>query len=106
MKRNTLLIVILFLFSLYACKKSDSYTAQQDKQQDAAEVKSQGDSIVDNLEEPLKTVVKNIQWFGQASVKIINGNKVIYIDPYNLKTNDKVDFIFITHSHGDRKSVV
>ena len=39
-----------------------------------------------------------------SSIKI-SGNKIIYIDPYNIKekTND-ADYIFCTHSHYDHFS--
>ena len=49
-------------------------------------------------------MIKNVKWLGHSTIKIV-GNKVIYIDPYNIKTffND-ADIIFITHNHYDHFS--
>ncbi|HDP76075.1 MAG TPA: MBL fold metallo-hydrolase [Bacteroidales bacterium] len=52
----------------------------------------------------IEAVAESIQWFGQAAVKIMNCGKVIYIDPYQIKENDKADLILITHSHFDHFS--
>ncbi|HOK60851.1 MAG: MBL fold metallo-hydrolase [Tenuifilum sp.] len=52
----------------------------------------------------IEAVAESIQWFGQAAVKIMNCGKVIYIDPYQIKGNDKADLILITHSHFDHFS--
>jgi L-ascorbate metabolism protein UlaG (beta-lactamase superfamily) len=47
----------------------------------------------------------NLKWLGHSGFLIIN-SKVIYIDPYNIKTSsEKADFILITHSHYDHCSV-
>jgi L-ascorbate metabolism protein UlaG (beta-lactamase superfamily) len=50
-------------------------------------------------------MVKNIHWLGQATVKIEAGEKVIYIDPYQIKNKDKADIILVTHGHGDHLSL-
>lgn len=54
--------------------------------------------------QPMETVEK-ITWYGQAAVCIETGDKLIYIDPYQLPDVDKADFILITHSHGDHLSI-
>jgi len=57
--------------------------------------------------QPSKNVeafAESIQWFGQASIKIQQSGKTIYIDPYNLKVPDRADAIFITHPHFDHFS--
>ncbi len=46
----------------------------------------------------------DIEWLGHSTVKIITQGKVIYIDPYQLTTEDKADIILITHSHYDHCS--
>lgn len=52
-----------------------------------------------------REVLKNIQWFGQACVRIQSeSGKIIYIDPYQLHSNDYADIILITHSHSDHYS--
>ena len=55
-------------------------------------------------------VVENIKWFGHASFSIVNalnGNKIYFIDPYELPANvvDKADLIFVTHAHHDHLSL-
>lgn len=55
--------------------------------------------------DPILKMVENIQWYGQASVRIKGANKVIYVDPYLLTDNEVADYIFITHSHGDHFSI-
>lgn len=52
----------------------------------------------------IEALAESIQWFGQASVKIQNCGKTIYIDPFRLKQPDKADLILITHSHFDHFS--
>lgn len=43
----------------------------------------------------------SIRWLGNSGF-LIKGQKVIYIDPYNIKEGEeKADFIFLTHSHYD-----
>ena len=48
---------------------------------------------------------KSIQWLGQATVKFVYNGKTIYIDPYQLKNQDKADIILITHDHMDHLSL-
>jgi L-ascorbate metabolism protein UlaG (beta-lactamase superfamily) len=55
--------------------------------------------------DPIQKMVENIQWYGQASVRILGAGKVIYIDPYLITDKDVADYIFITHSHGDHFSI-
>lgn len=51
----------------------------------------------------------NIHWLGHASFFFtdeLSGNKIYYIDPFDLQKNDlpKADLIFITHAHPDHDS--
>lgn len=52
--------------------------------------------------------MENITWFGHASFSFVdrNGNKIYYIDPFDLKTKalKDADIIFITHAHYDHFS--
>lgn len=51
-------------------------------------------------------MIDNIKCLGHSSVNLINNNKIIYIDPYNIKENNNdADIIFITHSHYDHFSI-
>ncbi len=48
--------------------------------------------------------MENIKWLGHSTVKLL-GDKIIYIDPFEIKENYKdADIIFITHSHYDHFS--
>ena len=49
-------------------------------------------------------MVENIVWLGHSSVRI-DGEKVIYIDPWKLTDPKKADLILISHSHYDHLSV-
>jgi len=48
-------------------------------------------------------MLENIFWLGHSSVKI-GGEKVVYIDPWKLKGEEKADLILISHSHYDHLS--
>ena len=48
-------------------------------------------------------LLKNVHWLGHASFRL-NGEKVVYIDPYQLKTTQPADIILITHGHYDHCS--
>ena len=51
-------------------------------------------------------MINNIKWLGHSTIKIIT-DKIIYIDPYNIKENyNDADYIFITHSHYDHYSAI
>ncbi len=49
-------------------------------------------------------LLDKIKWLGQASFRIENKGKVIYIDPWKIKNPQKADVIFITHEHFDHFS--
>lgn len=52
--------------------------------------------------------MENVKWFGHASFLFTdqNGNKIYYIDPFELEDVDldAADLIFITHAHPDHFS--
>lgn len=52
--------------------------------------------------------MENITWFGHASFLFLdkNGNKIYFIDPFQLEKRgkEKADLIFITHAHPDHFS--
>jgi L-ascorbate metabolism protein UlaG (beta-lactamase superfamily) len=55
-------------------------------------------------------IYKNIElrWLGHSGFKIKTENAVVFIDPFRLlvsDTQEKADFIFITHSHYDHCSI-
>lgn len=50
-------------------------------------------------------MISNIEWLGHSTIKILE-DKIIYIDPYNIKENfNDADIIFITHNHYDHFSI-
>ena len=49
------------------------------------------------------SMIKNIHWLGHDTFKI-TGEKVIYTDPFKIKTGDVADIILITHEHYDHCS--
>jgi L-ascorbate metabolism protein UlaG (beta-lactamase superfamily) len=49
------------------------------------------------------SMVKDIHWIGHDTFKIV-GEKVIYTDPFKLRTKDTADIILITHEHFDHCS--
>lgn len=54
------------------------------------------------LSEQAQRLLAGFTWFKQSGFRIQDGDKVIYIDPYQLtqKTYD-ADLILVTHSHND-----
>ncbi len=48
-------------------------------------------------------MLANVHWLGHASIKI-TGEKVIYVDPYEIKGGEEADLILITHGHSDHLS--
>ena len=46
----------------------------------------------------------NLTWLGHDGFKIKN-SKIIYIDPYKIKQDEKADLILITHEHYDHLSL-
>jgi L-ascorbate metabolism protein UlaG (beta-lactamase superfamily) len=52
--------------------------------------------------------MEKIEWFGHASFSFVdtNGNRIYYVDPYELSFSplQKANLIFITHAHPDHFS--
>ena len=47
----------------------------------------------------------DIKWLGHDTFRIVSSDgKVIYTDPFKIKTMDKADIILITHAHYDHCS--
>ena len=50
-------------------------------------------------------MLEGIEFLGHSSIKIKKLNKIIYIDPFNIKNSlNDADYIFITHNHYDHFS--
>ena len=50
-----------------------------------------------------ESFAKNIHWLGHAGFRI-DGEKVIYFDPYQIEAGPRADLIFISHDHFDHCS--
>jgi L-ascorbate metabolism protein UlaG (beta-lactamase superfamily) len=48
-------------------------------------------------------MIDNIHWLGHDTFKI-DGEKIIYTDPFKIKKQDSADIILITHEHYDHCS--
>lgn len=47
----------------------------------------------------------SIEWLGHSGFLIRSSGKNIFVDPFQINTNEKADLIFITHHHYDHYSV-
>jgi L-ascorbate metabolism protein UlaG (beta-lactamase superfamily) len=45
-----------------------------------------------------------VQWYGQSSLRIELGGKIVWLDPVKVPVTEKADLILITHDHGDHYS--
>ena len=50
-----------------------------------------------------ETMVKDIHWLGHDTFRI-EGEKLIYTDPFKIRKKDSADIILITHEHYDHCS--
>lgn len=48
-------------------------------------------------------MLSQVHWLGHAGIKI-TGSRVIYVDPYQIRTPEPADLILITHDHYDHYS--
>lgn len=86
---------LLLFFLIFGCSEKGA----------VGEQKSQSTGQKGRSEE-VKSMLKNIKWFGHASFKI-TGEKVIYIDPFQLSGKEvakDADIILVTHTHHDHLS--
>lgn len=49
-------------------------------------------------------LAKMVQWYGQGSLRIEIGGKLVWLDPVKIPRAEKADLILITHDHGDHYS--
>ncbi len=48
-------------------------------------------------------MIENIRWLGHDTFRIA-GEKVVYTDPFRLRTTDRADVVLVTHEHHDHCS--
>jgi L-ascorbate metabolism protein UlaG (beta-lactamase superfamily) len=48
--------------------------------------------------------LQRIGWYGQGSLRVELGGKLVWIDPVNVPAQEKADIILVTHDHGDHFS--
>jgi L-ascorbate metabolism protein UlaG (beta-lactamase superfamily) len=48
--------------------------------------------------------LQRISWYGQSSLRMELGGKVIWIDPVDIPMKEAADIILVTHNHGDHYS--
>jgi len=48
--------------------------------------------------------LNKIAWYGQSSLRVELGGKIIWIDPVKVSAAEKADIILITHGHSDHYS--
>jgi len=51
----------------------------------------------------MQEFLKKIHWLGHASFRI-EGSKILYIDPFEIKKGPQADIILISHEHYDHCS--
>jgi len=47
----------------------------------------------------------DFKWLGHSGFFIKTENKIVYIDPYQIKSGEKADIILLTHPHYDHCSI-
>ncbi len=51
----------------------------------------------------MSEILKKIHWLGHAGF-LVEGSKVVYFDPFNIKEGPVADLILVTHTHYDHFS--
>lgn len=68
-------------------------------------IKAAGGNSTRNRKRRRKSkMLEKIKWLGHASFKIKAKDRLLYIDPWEIKKPEPADLVFITHSHFDHLS--
>jgi len=107
LKQNLLLLFCLFVFiPSFALNKAGINTVFSLNPNEIKAMNSDNNiNPAEGLKEPLKSMVENIHWYGQSSIRIPFNGKLIYIDPFQITEKDPAALILITHPHFDHFSV-
>lgn len=90
--RRLFIPVIIITILLVSCKKQVGIN----------NTKEEGDY---NMHEYKLNDNANLYWLSHAGFKIKTGNKIIYIDPYEINDTETADIVLITHAHYDHCSI-
>ena len=97
-------IALILVMTLVLCGCGNASTAGSSGQSEAKNTTAASSTEESKSNEGVD-IMKNITLFTQNSIRIQDGSKLIYIDPFQMKESPKdADYILITHDHSDHFS--
>ncbi|MHC4755742.1 MAG: MBL fold metallo-hydrolase [Planctomycetota bacterium] len=97
MRMLKIILIFALLATLTGCPKDQPAEGQAQAEKETEEVETG--------KEKEKVMAIKLQWLGHASFRISEGDTVVYIDPWKLKTSAKdATIVLVSHSHHDHYS--